>query len=98
MQSIVRSILLAFALCVSTAIVPPMLPVTWTLSRGAAAMAQAQPSGLSMLNPVTIIRMQKSRTEGPGMKVLEKGAEKFCVDCHRGHRKSAKRTRSAAKN
>ena len=98
MQRVVRTGLLAAAMLIGCAIVPPMLPEASGLSRAGAAMAQAQPSGLSMLNPMTIIRMGKSRTQGPGMKVLEKDAEKFCVDCHRGHRKvSAKRTRSAAR-
>jgi hypothetical protein len=98
MQRTVRLGLLAGALLVGSAVVPPMLPESSAISRAGSAMAQAQPSGLSMLNPMTIIRMQKSRTEGPGMKVLEKDAEKFCVDCHRGHKKAGKsRTRSAAR-
>ncbi|MBM3527642.1 MAG: hypothetical protein FJX62_06090 [Alphaproteobacteria bacterium] len=97
MQRVVRIGFLAAAMLVGCATVPPMLPESTGLTGAGAAMAQAQPSGLSMLNPMTIIRMGKSRTQGPGMKVLEKDAEKFCVDCHRGHRRSAKRTRSASR-
>jgi len=79
-----------------------LVPLPGPLTLTGAAVAQVQPSGISMLNPLTIIRMGKSRTEGPGMKVLERDAEAFCVDCHRGHdrnRKAAatKRTRSAPK-
>lgn len=85
--------MLSLVALAASALVLPMLPMAKTAG---SALAQAQPSGISMLNPMTIIRMQKSRTEGPGMKVLEKDAEKFCVDCHRGHkRKSAKRSKRA---
>jgi hypothetical protein len=81
--------LLAILGLVISALTLPMLPTSVTLNSGAALAGKVvQPTGLQMLNPATIIQMQKSRTKGPGLKVLPKNADAFCVSCHSGHKRN----------